>query len=134
MVHTSFLRSSLVRQVDVDRMDRDESTERDLWVPYPSHREPRQSWLSQYFDESCNLCFIARDISRDLFVETESSASPTSQLKHRDELYKELRSWEQRLPSIFDIALKPAPHIILLRWVDIHLTIYLSTHARSALS
>ncbi|OJJ48134.1 hypothetical protein ASPZODRAFT_14285 [Penicilliopsis zonata CBS 506.65] len=129
IAHTSFLRSSLVHRVDVNRLHRNESQASDLWTPYPSHRAPRPVWLSQYFDESCDLCFIARDISREMFSEGRTCPLAGEALrKHRQVFYARLRRWEERLPATFDLARRPAPHILLLRMRYHTLVINLFSH------
>ena len=119
VVHTSFLRPSLIDQVNVDRIDRNQSTEKALWVPYPTHRVARPSFLSQYFDESCNLSEIAKEISRTLFSDDQdtNSAPRASRRQKKEELYEKLRLWHGRLPDIFDPGRRPPPHIILLRYL-----------------
>lgn len=127
VVHTGFLRPNLVNHVNVPRLDRNKSDENDLWIPYPSHRAARPSYLSQYFDESCNLCDIARDMSRNLFAEDSSaSVSGFRQRQTREELYESLRNWHDRLPESFEASRKPPPHIILLRCVFFFFSFLLS--------
>lgn len=115
VAHTSFLRASLVRKVNIARVPRDENTENDMWRPYPTHRAARPSWLSQYMDEACSLCHIARDISHDLFAEADGVGPEMSREQRRDELYDQLQRWERELPGIFGTDRKPAAHILLLR-------------------
>ncbi|KAI9925732.1 hypothetical protein MW887_005534 [Aspergillus wentii] len=115
VVHTGFLRPTLIDKVNTSRMDRNLSDESALWVPYPSHRASRPSYLSQYFDESCNVCEIARDMSHSLFTDEERPASPARQRQVKEDLYERLRRWHGALPDIFDLGRKPPPYIILLR-------------------
>lgn len=116
VVHPGFLRPTLIHQVNVPRLDKNIYTERDLWTPYPTHREPRPSFHSQYFDESINLCEIARDMSRALFADG-STASAAVQRQKKEELYERLRQWKGRLLDIFDPGRRPPPHVILLRYL-----------------
>ncbi|KAF7172564.1 hypothetical protein CNMCM5623_004745 [Aspergillus felis] len=114
VVHTGFLRPSLIAKVNVDRISR-EDDRASLWTPYPSHRAARPAYLNQYFDESCNLCEIARDISRVLFADDQSNASAAYRRQTKDDLYERLRRWHNALPDVFDPGRRPPPHIILLR-------------------
>ncbi|KAH1331480.1 hypothetical protein KXV58_007958 [Aspergillus fumigatus] len=114
VVHTGFLRPSLIAKVNVDRIGREDDGA-SLWTPYPSHRAARPAYLNQYFDESCNLCEIARDISRVLFADDQSHASTAYRRQTKDDLYERLRRWHNALPDVFDPGRRPPPHIILLR-------------------
>jgi hypothetical protein len=98
--------------VCVKRIDRDESQPSEQWVPYPTGRAPRPSFLSQYFDEACRLSFIARDISHHLYQDPKPDATQHEQKK---EFYDKLQEWEAQLPDFFDPAGKPPAHILLLR-------------------
>ncbi|KAL4993504.1 fungal-specific transcription factor domain-containing protein [Aspergillus recurvatus] len=113
IVHTNFLRKSLVNRVSIPQLDRDESKPSDKWVAYPLNRPDRPLWLSQAFDEACKLSYIARDMSRTLSPKAHGSAGNT--IEQKRELYSELRRWEENLPATFAMSEKPAPHIILLR-------------------
>lgn len=124
VTHTGFLRPSLISKVNLDRIDRNTSNASDLWIPYPSHRNSRPAYVSQYFDEACNLSAIAMDISRRLFADethgTSGSGSglgpSTAQRRQvREELYERLRRWHARMPGVFATDRKPPPYIILLR-------------------
>ncbi|KAE8348840.1 hypothetical protein BDV28DRAFT_152443 [Aspergillus coremiiformis] len=115
VVHTDFLRPSLIDKVNLKRPDRVQIDESALWVPYPSHRAPRPALLGQYFDESCNLCEIARDISRQLYAINGYSFSAYHQRQTKEALYERLRQWHQGLPGTFNLDCKPPPYIILLR-------------------
>lgn len=86
----------------------------DLWIPYPSHRNSRPAYVSQYFDEACNLSAIAMDISRRLFAD-ETRAGAAQRRQVREELYERLRRWHARMPEVFATDRKPPPYIILLR-------------------
>ncbi|KAF7590839.1 hypothetical protein BBP40_002308 [Aspergillus hancockii] len=113
VVHTNFLKPSRVDRVSIKRIDRNESGPEDLWVPYPTARRPRRSWLSQYFDESCQLSFIARDISRHLYQDDKINSAV--QYQRKQELYNRLRRWESDLLPSFRPERRPPPHILLLR-------------------
>ena len=115
MVHTGFLRPSLINHVNMPRVDRDHLEDQSQWMPYPSHRDTRPSYLSLYFDEACNLSTISRDISRSMFA-GEQSSSEALQRQSRDVLYERLTKWNELLPEIFDWE-KVAPHVILLKSV-----------------
>ncbi|KAF7618508.1 pathway-specific regulatory protein [Aspergillus flavus] len=112
VVHTNFLKPSRVTSVSLDRIDPNESGAGDLWVPYPTDKRPRQSWLSQYFDEACKLSFIARDISHHLYHETTTG---TDQYREKQVFYNKLRQWERALPDYFRAFRRPPPHVLLLR-------------------
>ncbi|EAW10939.1 Zn(II)2Cys6 transcription factor [Aspergillus clavatus NRRL 1] len=116
VVHTGFLRPSLIDKINVDRVGKaDDSDSTALWIPYPSHRAARPAYLHQYFEESCNLCEIARDISRALFADDLSNASAAYRRQIKEDLYERLRRWHNALPDVFDPGRRPPPHIILLR-------------------
>ncbi|CAI7577430.1 unnamed protein product [Penicillium discolor] len=116
MVHTSFLRPSLIDHVNMARIDINQSEDQALWQPYPTHRDPRPSFFSQYFDEACNLSTIARDISRSMFADHRSNNNlgPIHR-QSREDLYDRIRRWHELLPEDFDVRYRPAPHIILLK-------------------
>ncbi|KAL2784250.1 pathway-specific regulatory protein [Aspergillus keveii] len=112
IVHANFLRPSRVTQVSLERSDRNLSDSTDIWIPYPIDRRPRPAWLSQCFDEACELSFIARDISRVL----GAGAKREGNIPERKEgFYNQLRQWKANLPVTFDPNRKPAPHIIVLQ-------------------
>ncbi|KAJ5189883.1 hypothetical protein N7472_008897 [Penicillium cf. griseofulvum] len=116
MVHTSFLRPSLIDHVNIARLDINQSEDKALWHPYPTHRDPRPSFFSQYFDEACNLSTIARDISRSMFADHRNSPSLGPIYRQsREDLYDRIRRWHDLLPEDFDTRYRPAPHIILLK-------------------
>ncbi|KAI2699395.1 transcriptional regulator family: Fungal Specific TF [Penicillium roqueforti] len=116
MVHTSFLRPSLIDHVNMARLDINQPEDKALWQPYPTHRDPRLSFFSQYFDEVCNLSTIARDISRNMFADHRSKTGlgPIHR-QSREDLYDRIRRWHDLLPEDFDVRYRPAPHIILLK-------------------
>lgn len=116
MVHTGFLRPSLIDHVNMARIDRTLPEDQSLWRPYPTHREARSSFFASYFDEACNLSTIARDISRSMFADHHVSAAlgPIHR-QSREALYDRLRRWHDLLPEGFDVRYKPAPHSILLQ-------------------
>lgn len=119
MVHTGFLRPALINTVNIPRLNRHLSSEKNLWTPYPTHRGARPGFQSQYFDESCNLCEIAREISA-LFADAMGEMGPVHRGR-KEELYEKLRAWHGRLPDIFDPGRRPPPHIILLRYFPFYL-------------
>ncbi|KAJ5559293.1 hypothetical protein N7535_009521 [Penicillium sp. DV-2018c] len=115
-VHTGFLRPSLIDNVNMPRIDVNPSEDQTFWRPYPTHRDPRSSFFSQYFDEACNLSTIARDISRSMFASHRgSNALSPAKRQSREELYDRIRRWHDLLPEDFGVRYRPAPHIILLK-------------------
>lgn len=70
--------------------------------------------MNQYFDEACNLSYIARDISQSAKIAEETDLD-LNQVKQ--DVYNQLRQWEINLPEIFNPERHPAPHILLLRFV-----------------
>ncbi|GIJ85165.1 hypothetical protein Asppvi_004021 [Aspergillus pseudoviridinutans] len=112
VVHTNFRKPSKIHRVCVKRIDRDESKPSELWMPYPTGRPPRPSFLSQYFDEACRLSFIARDVSHHLYEDPKPDAT---QHERKKEFYDKLQGWEAELPEFFEPASKPPAHILLLR-------------------
>ncbi|KAL4882556.1 hypothetical protein BJY04DRAFT_206827 [Aspergillus karnatakaensis] len=113
IVHTNFLRPSCVNEVSIERIDRQESKPTDIWIPYPTNRPHRPSWLSQTFDEACRLSYIARDMS---LILSPSSRRPSGDIRQQKQsLFNDLHAWESALPPIFNPNSQPAPHIILLR-------------------
>ncbi|KAJ5338941.1 hypothetical protein N7452_005669 [Penicillium brevicompactum] len=116
IVHTGFLRPSLIDHVNMARIDRSPLEDHSLWRPYPTHREARPSLLSAYFDEACNLSTIARDISRSMFADHRvSTALGPIHRQSREALYDRLRHWHDMLPEDLDVRYRPAPHILLLK-------------------
>jgi hypothetical protein len=117
MVHTGFLRSSLIDHVNMARMERILPEDQSLWRPYPTHRDARPSFFTSYFDEACNLSIIARDISRSMLADHRvSTALGFIHRQSRKTLYDRLRGWHELLPEDFDVRYRPAPHIILLKY------------------
>ncbi|OGM45393.1 pathway-specific regulatory protein [Aspergillus bombycis] len=112
VVHTNFLKPSRVSNVSLDRIDPNETGSGDVWVPYPTDKRPRQSWLSQYFDEACKLSYLARDISHHLYHETTTE---TDQYRQKQVFFNKLRQWERALPDSFQVVKRPPPHVLLLR-------------------
>ncbi|KAJ5481085.1 hypothetical protein N7539_006979 [Penicillium diatomitis] len=113
MIHTGFLRPSLINHVNMRRLDRDHMLDQSDWMPYPSHRDTRPSYFSLYFDESCNLSTISRDISRSMFASRSSILNP-QQEQSRDVLYDRLQRWHEMLPEIFEWEKIP-PYLMLLK-------------------
>ena len=118
MIHTSFLRPSLINHVNMQRVDRDQLVDQSEWMPYPSHRDTRPSYMSLYFGEMCNLSMISRDISRNMFASRSSTLGPQHE-QSRDELYQRLQRWHESLPEIFEWEKIP-PHLMLLKSVLPH--------------
>lgn len=116
VIHTGFLRPSLINNVNLNRIARDTSFADDIWIPYPSHRSARPAYLSQYFDEACNLSEMAKDISRRLFSGDTGGVARKRQV--REGLYERLKRWYAALPEILGPGRKPPPYIILLRFVS----------------
>lgn len=114
IVHTNFLRPSLVTDVSIERVDRDASKPTDMWIAYPLNRPDRPTWLSQVFDEACHLSYIARDMSRTLSPRSDPAGNTPEQ---KLDLYNKLRQWEANLPATFMPRERPAPHILLLLFV-----------------
>lgn len=112
VTHTGFLRPSIITKVNLHRIDRNMNPH-ELWTPYPSHRDPRPAYVSQYFDEACNLSAIAMDISRSLFGKRQDRGQ---RRQLREDLYERLRAWHDRLPEVFAMGSKPPPYILLLRY------------------
>jgi len=119
MVHPGFLRPSLIDYVNMSRIGRNISEDQAVWRPYPTHRDARPSYLSQFFDESCNLSIIARDISWSMFADNRASDMFGGVKRaSREQLYKRIRRWHDLLPEAFDVRHKLPPHIILMLYVE----------------
>jgi hypothetical protein len=100
------------------RMDRTFPEDQWIWRPYPTHRDARPSFFTSYFDEVCNLSTIARDISRSMFADHRvGTALGSIHRQSREELYDRLQGWDELLPEDFDMRSRPAPHIILLKYL-----------------
>jgi hypothetical protein len=85
----------------------------DLWTPYPSQKAPRNAFGITYFEKSCALSELARDISTSLFVDKfEGDKQQLSEAV--GSLYKRLQDWHKNLPREFEMSAHPAPHILLL--------------------
>jgi len=104
----NFLKKSLIRTVNVERIPRDEDAVNDMWTPYPNQISSRRSFMSLYFDEACKLSYIARDTSWAVL-----DTYKDSQLKKK--LHGRLREWEKNLPGEFQPDRMPAPYILVLR-------------------
>lgn len=74
--------------------------------------------MNQYFDEACTLSYIARDISRSAQIAVQKELDLN---KVKQDVYNRLRQWEKDLPEIFNPEGRPAPHILLLRFVSTQL-------------
>ncbi|KAJ5808041.1 hypothetical protein N7474_009310 [Penicillium riverlandense] len=107
IVHMNFLRQSHIKDVNVDRIDREETPLDELWTPYPIQREPRYSYMSLYFDEACKLSYIARDTALEM-------PRALMDVKLKQEVYSRLQEWGRKLPRIFDPKEVQAPYILIL--------------------
>ncbi|KAJ5946422.1 hypothetical protein N7454_003261 [Penicillium verhagenii] len=105
IVHMNFLRPSQIKEVNLDRIDRDETPAQESWVPYPIQRAPRNAYTSQYFDESCKLSFIARD----------TSWKVPHALEDVEEFITVCVNGRRNSPPVFELKEKPAPYILVLR-------------------
>jgi hypothetical protein len=114
IVHTNFLKPTRVHEVSMDRLPREEINPAVTWMPYPISDHTRPSYMNQYFDEACTLSYIARDISRSAQIAEQKELGLN---KVKQGVYNRLRQWEKDLPEIFDPTARPAPHILLLRFV-----------------
>ncbi|RAL11938.1 Zn(II)2Cys6 transcription factor [Aspergillus homomorphus CBS 101889] len=128
VVHAEFLRPSLIDKVNLQRPNRYYQEDPNLWVPYPSHRPARVSYLSQYFDYSCNLCEIARDMSQTLFTIDGTTVSVEHRQRMKEVLFERLRSWYATLPDVFEPCRRPPPYVLLLRMRYHTLVINLFVH------
>lgn len=120
LVHTGFLRPCLISHVNMPRPERSKAEDQSIWIPYPTHREARPSYLTLYFDEACNLSTIARDISRSMFAPERDSGFTGFELvprQSREELFERLKRWHDLLPGDFADYSKPPPHLVLLKSV-----------------
>ncbi|KAJ5143224.1 pathway-specific regulatory protein [Penicillium bovifimosum] len=109
IVHTNFLKPTRVHAVSVDRIQTGDP--RDEWTPYPISSYAKPSWMALYFDEACNLAYIARDISKSLSTAQQEGIDTQ---KAKQDMYDRLRQWEMNLPISFRLCERPAPHILLL--------------------
>lgn len=108
----------------MSRPERSEAEDQSIWIPYPTHRESRPSYLTLYFDEACNLSMIARDISRSMFGPERESGFFGFDLiprQSREELFEKLKRWHDLLPQGFAGQSKPPPHLVLLKYVPVPL-------------
>lgn len=106
----NFLRQSHIKDVNVDRIHRDETHEQELWTPYPIQIKTRTSNMSLYFDEACNLSYIARDTAWEM-------PRALKDVKLKQEVYGRLQEWGRKLPQAFDPRENPAPYILILLFV-----------------
>lgn len=70
--------------------------------------------MALYFDEACDLSYIARDISKCSSI-AEQEGVDLNRIKQN--MYDRLYEWEANLPQTFTVAERPAPHVLLLRSV-----------------
>lgn len=68
--------------------------------------------MSVYFDEACNLSYMAGDISWEM-----NHAHGDDNVKQR--MYARLREWEKHLSDVFNPEQMPAPYILVLRFVHL---------------
>ncbi|KAJ5698146.1 hypothetical protein N7462_000151 [Penicillium macrosclerotiorum] len=119
MVHTGFLRPCLINYVNIPRIDLTLPEDQSLWRPYPTHREACLSYSSLFFDEACNLSTIARDISQSMFADQRGASgafdTETDRRQSRDNLYEQLRRWDELLPEAIENGGQFSPHVILLK-------------------
>jgi hypothetical protein len=115
IVHTNFLKPTRVHSVSVDRIKHGDRSTGDEWTPYPIPSHARPSYMALYFDEACNLSYIARDISKSLLTAQQEGVDMN---KAKQDMYDRLRQWETNLPAGFRLSERPAPHILLLMFVS----------------
>ncbi|KAL4991823.1 hypothetical protein BDW68DRAFT_173763 [Aspergillus falconensis] len=113
VVHTAFLRSSLITQVNLERPDRHDRKTR--WLPYPASGETKESFLSEFFDISCNLSEIARDMSHCLFASDRRVPSAVEQIKIKEALFRRLREWTEGLPAHFKRDDEVPPYVLVMK-------------------
>lgn len=114
MIHTGFLRPSLIDHVNMPRIDGQSLEDQSRWSPYPNQRSWRPSYIDLYFHEASELSTIARDISQSMFGEDHSRDLEPAERQSREMLYEQLQRWEELLPESFSSDNLP-PHIILLK-------------------
>lgn len=116
--HTGFLKPNRIRHVYLKRPPRVPlQNDAESWAPYPAQKSPRPAYFITYFDESCTLSEISRDISNTLFTDDEELDDDKAHLSQTIEaLYRRLRRWHDSLPDEFNPAHAPAPHILLLQY------------------
>ncbi|QKX64543.1 uncharacterized protein TRUGW13939_11718 [Talaromyces rugulosus] len=114
--HAGFLKPNRIRHLHLKRPPRISlQNDAEPWVPYPAQKPPRPAYVTTYFDESCTLSEISRDISHTLFTDDEALDDDKAHLSQTIEaLYRRLRRWHDNLPDELNPAHKPAPHILLL--------------------
>jgi hypothetical protein len=66
--------------------------------------------MSLYFDEACNLSYIARDTAWEMPRALED-------VKLKQQVYSRLQEWGRKLPRVFDTRENPAPYILILMFV-----------------
>ncbi|KAL4742988.1 fungal-specific transcription factor domain-containing protein [Aspergillus similis] len=113
VVHAGFLRSSLITKVNLERPNRHDQKTR--WLPYPTSGEPKESFLSEYFDISCNLSEIARDMSHCLFASHSRMPSAVEQIRIKEVLFRRLREWTEGLPAHFKRDDEVPPYVLVMK-------------------
>ncbi|KAL4948243.1 fungal-specific transcription factor domain-containing protein [Aspergillus filifer] len=88
-----------------------------FWAPYPrlSDAREKESYLSEYLDQSCKLCNIAREMSENLFADGKSQLSADQQNNIKEKVYQNLRGWNDNLPIAFTIENDPPPYILTMK-------------------
>ena len=114
-MHPNFLRPSIIRSVNLPHPPGARPDDVALWKPYPSDRPVRPSHFDRYFEASCELSEIARDLSQTLFPANSPALAPGLQSQAQESLYDRLQAWLNRLPEAFHPDRRPPPYILLLR-------------------
>ncbi|KAJ5542906.1 pathway-specific regulatory protein [Penicillium sp. DV-2018c] len=79
IVHTNFLKPARVQSTSVDRIFKIDAG--DDWMAYPISSQVKPSHMTRYFDEACNLTYIARDISTNLSAAQQKELTQTTPSK-----------------------------------------------------
>ncbi|KAL4869719.1 fungal-specific transcription factor domain-containing protein [Aspergillus spectabilis] len=101
--------------INLERPDKHRPDQVQAWWPYPTDHDRRPSYLNEYFDESCNLCEIARDMSQWLFAINKTDLSAKEQNEIKDNLYERLRHWNMALSPHFTTEWRPPPYVLIMR-------------------
>ncbi|KAL4783443.1 fungal-specific transcription factor domain-containing protein [Aspergillus varians] len=104
---------TLIHHVNLERPDRHDQGA--FWWPYPTHRAPQNSYLSEYFEKSYSLCEIAHDMSQHLFAIGSKELATRERIRIKDALYERLRRWVAELPASFAIEQGPPPYVLTMR-------------------
>ncbi|PKY00540.1 C6 transcription factor [Aspergillus campestris IBT 28561] len=114
IVHPNLLRPTIVGSVNVPRPPGARPDEVGTWKPYPSDRPARPSHFDRYFEASCELSQIARDMSQALFPANSPGLAPAFRSQAQETIYDRLQAWLNRLPEAFHPDRRPPPYILLL--------------------